>query len=196
MKKPVDKGISFAKRKNREANKWPRVNVKVLEEPHFLFIMTPKFSGAAALINVLNSSRGSTLLHKRGEGQWLIPGLREDRWNAEKEVDWQSVRSTWLQRVMLVKSLVQGVDVVIEQSPPNMVRMDGMLATFPNHTLLTFKPQSLRKLCRNSASPWRHRRAHAGRPADRRKNGGEQLDVSVADLARMGAERRCDERDL
>lgn len=124
--------------KNKSVQLWPHLRIDIKEEPHFLFVIALPYSGTTALAQVLNSANGSMLLQFRGEGQWLVPGMREDRWNPDKFIDWESVRSVWLQRVALVRSLVQDIDVVIEKSPPNLVRVDGLKKTFPNHSLMAF----------------------------------------------------------
>ncbi len=46
-------------------------------QPHFLFIITPPYSGSTAISGVLNSSHRTMILQKSGEGQWLVPGLCE-----------------------------------------------------------------------------------------------------------------------
>ncbi len=125
-------------KKSKPGRDWPRINIEINGEPHFLFVIALPYSGTTALAQVLNSADGSMLLQYRGEGQWLVPGMREDRWNPDKFIDWESVRSVWLQRVSLVRSLVQDIDVVIEKSPPNLVRVGGIIKTFPNHSLVTF----------------------------------------------------------
>jgi hypothetical protein len=118
---------------------WPRPAYRVDGEPHFLFILTPPYSGSTALAQILNTCHGTAFLHRKAEGQWLVPGLRaEDRWDPHKEIDWTSVRAVWMERIELVRSLVGRVDLIIEKSPPNLVRLDGLIDTFPNHTLLAF----------------------------------------------------------
>jgi hypothetical protein len=119
--------------------KWPCPDYNIEEEPHFLFIIAPSYSGSTALAQILNSSHATTFLHKRGEGQWLIPGMcGEDRWDRETTINWESVRSVWLQRIELIKTLVQDVELIIEKSPPNHVRIDQLIKVFPNHSLMAF----------------------------------------------------------
>ncbi len=121
------------------SKKWPCPNYNIEEEPHFLFLITPPYSGSTVLAKILNSSQGTTFLHERGEGQWLIPGMCEPgRWDREKAINWKSVRSVWLKRIEFIKSLTQNVDLIIEKSPPNIVRMDQLKETFPNHSLVAF----------------------------------------------------------
>lgn len=129
----------FERDRQRHARLWPRPEHSLADEPHFLFILTPPYSGSTALAQVLNTCPGTAFLQSRAEGQWLIPGMcTADRWDAGKYIDWESVRSVWLHRVQFVRELVQDVDLVIEKSPPNLVRTGKLIETFPNHTLLAF----------------------------------------------------------
>ena len=67
------------------------------------------------------------ILQPRGEGQWLVSGLCEkDRWNPEKEVNYLSVKATWLNVYQQVSRLTKNVDVVIEKSLPNMMRIEQL----------------------------------------------------------------------
>ncbi len=116
---------------SRNVKKWPLSKFDENDQPHFLFIITPSNSGSTALLELLNSSHGTMILQERGEGQWLVPGLCEkDRWNPEKKVDYLSVKSVWLSKYQKVKRLVQNVDVVIEKSPPNMMRIEQISSLF------------------------------------------------------------------
>ena len=112
---------------------------EVGSEPRFLFIITPPYSGSTALAQLLNSAPRTALLEERGEGQWLVPGLgNSDRWERNKAVNWEAVKTVWFKRVALLRALVQEVDLFIEKSPPNMVRLGELLEAFPNHSLLAF----------------------------------------------------------
>lgn len=118
---------------------WPHPDYKVDTEPHFLFILTPPYSGSTMLAHVLNSAQGTAFLTRNAEGQWLVRGLSTaDRWERQKVIDFQSVRAVWLQRVQLIQDLVQHVDLIIEKSPPNLVRIDRLIEIFPNHSLLVY----------------------------------------------------------
>ena len=118
---------------------WPKPAYDENSQPLFLFIITPPYSGSTALAELLNSSHRTTFLQERAEGQWLIPGLCEsDRWDAGKVIDWHSVKATWLSKYQEIKRLVQNVDVVIEKSPPNMIRIKHLTSIFRNSTLLAF----------------------------------------------------------
>jgi hypothetical protein len=116
---------------------WPHPACDDSDEPHFLFILTPPYSGSTALAQFLNQSPRAMLLDPRGEGQWLVPGLhRSDRWHADKPVDYRSVRSVWLRAYQDRKAGDSQIALVIEKSPPNMVRIDRLLDTFRDHSLL------------------------------------------------------------
>jgi len=137
--KRTSKFLSGIRRINDKYEKWPFPEHGIKEEPFFLFIITPPRSGSTALAQILNSAQGTALLNKRGEGQWLVPGLCEtDRWNPGKDINWESVRSVWYNRLDFIIGLVQNVQLVIEKSPPNLVRIDQIKEVFPNHSLLAF----------------------------------------------------------
>lgn len=120
-----------------EETLWPAPHFDPGEEPHFLFIITPPFSGSTALAKILNTSHRTVLLENRGEGQWLVPGLcQEDRWNPDKQVDYASVRAVWMSRFQMLKQFTPGADVVVEKSPPNMVRIEQLANIFPNHSFI------------------------------------------------------------
>ena len=119
--------------------KWPCPKYNIEEEPRFLFIITPPDAGSTPFAKILNNSYGTAFLQKKGEGQWLIPGMCEaDRWDREKRINWKSVRSVWLERIEFIRSLVQHVELIIEKSPPNLIRIDQLIEIFPNHSLIAF----------------------------------------------------------
>ena len=77
------------------------------------------------------------LLHPKGEGQWLIPGLcGKDRWNSQMPINDKSIRSVWLNQYQTINSLVGSIDVVIEKSPPNMVRLEKLLSIFKSTVVI------------------------------------------------------------
>ena len=78
---------------------WPRPEYDKNNEPFFIFIVTPPYSGSTALCKVLNTSHRSMLLAPNGEGQNLVPGLcNTDRWQPGLDVDYESVRAVWLSK--------------------------------------------------------------------------------------------------
>lgn len=123
----------------RNIDAWPKPTYDKNVQPHFLFILTPPYSGSTALAELLNSSHRTTFLQERAEGQWLVPGMCEnDRWDAAKQIDWDSVKATWLSKYQEIQQLVKNVDIVIEKSPPNMLRIKQLISIFPNYSLLAF----------------------------------------------------------
>jgi Sulfotransferase family len=108
-----------------------------MPDPKFLFILTPSHSGSTVLVKHLNTSPYSMLLNSDGEGQWLVPGLSDsDRWNPEKQIDWKEVRQTWLKKYHEINRLVANIQVVLEKSPPNLVRFDHFKKHFQNSVFM------------------------------------------------------------
>lgn len=136
----IRKVMGAALKAAKPEKRWPRPSSKYRgDEPRFLFIITPPFSGSTALSQILNTAPGSMVLDDNGEGQWLVPALMEDdRWDPNKVIDWESVRAVWMERIGFVQSLVKNVKLVIEKSPPNTVRMDQLANVFPNHAMIGF----------------------------------------------------------
>ena len=119
---------------------WPVPKYSALErEPWFVFILAPPYSGCTALAQVLNSTPNAMFLQERAEGQRLVPGMcQDDRWDPDKRIEWSSVQASWFARVSLVEKLVGGIEVVIEKSPPHLVRADQLVNNFPKNKLVAF----------------------------------------------------------
>lgn len=119
---------------------WPRPTSELDSEPTFLFIVTPPYSGSTALAQVLNSCQESCFLNKKAEGQWLVPGMcrKPGSWNPETVMDWASVKAVWFKRFELLKHCVQNAEIIIEKSPPNLVRFDMLVRTFPNYVAIAY----------------------------------------------------------
>lgn len=114
--------------------KWPKPSYKLDREPTFLFVLTPPNSGSTALANLLATSPKVALLRGNGEGQWLVPGMMSpERWDAEMFVDYASVKATWLKQYQRILSDGQDIEIVVEKSPPNLVRISKLAAQF-DHT--------------------------------------------------------------
>ncbi|MCC7010268.1 MAG: sulfotransferase [Acidobacteria bacterium] len=107
-----------------------------IDEPRFLFVLTQPYSGSTALARVLSTASGAALLHPSGEGQWLVPEMSDAaRWDPAKVMDWAAIRAAWLARIDELCQTTP-VTVVIEKSPPNLVRIDQLMRVFPNHLLM------------------------------------------------------------
>lgn len=116
---------------------WPQPACSMQEQPHFLFIVTPPFSGSTAIAELLHSSPLVTFLQERAEGQWLVPGLCADaRWDPNLAVDYTSVQAVWLKRWQLRHAADPALRVVVEKSPPNMVRLEALAALFGDTSFL------------------------------------------------------------
>jgi hypothetical protein len=69
--------------------------------------------------------------------QWLVPGLCEqDRWFSKKAVSYQSIAGVVNLRAAEIKEREPNVEYFVEKSPPNMVRHEDMLRSFPNRKLI------------------------------------------------------------
>jgi hypothetical protein len=109
------------------------------ETPKFFFILTLAYSGSTALAKILNTAPRSMILTPKAEGQRLVRQLRgKNRWSANKPVDWETVRQVWLDRYRQVNELVETVDVVIEKSPPHLVRAEQLAAQFTRSVSMVF----------------------------------------------------------
>jgi hypothetical protein len=67
------------------------------------------------------------------EGQW-VPAvrseMRRDPWNPAVDFDWHRIRKVWM------KSKPAGKSVLVEKSPPNLLRAESILRAFPNSVLV------------------------------------------------------------
>jgi len=107
------------------------------QQPHFCFIVTPPFSGSTAIAELLHSSPHITFLEERAEGQWLVPELSADaRWDVDLPVDYAAVQAIWLQRWQQLHAENPALRVVVEKSPPNMVRLEVLAALFSDVSFL------------------------------------------------------------
>jgi hypothetical protein len=118
-------------------NQWPVPKYYVDQQPIFLFLVSPPYSGSTAIARLLNSAPKAMLLHPKGEGQWLIPGLcGKDRWQSSMPIQKKSIQAVWLHQYQKINRFVGTIDVVIEKSPPHMVRLDELLGLFNNTVVL------------------------------------------------------------
>ena len=104
----------------------------------WLFVCTLPNSGSTALAKVLSAGRNAVLLNENGEGQWLVPEMSRNvtRWRPDLQVDCPAVRTAWLAAVD--QTSVRPC-VVIEKSPPNLLRVDQLkrcFADMPSGTIL------------------------------------------------------------
>ena len=94
----------------------------------WLFVATFANGGSTALAKLLVSAPGAVMLHESGEAQWLVPAMTADgqAYDPETSFDWDEVRRIWLGEL---ENKPQP-SVVVEKSPPHLVRMRKVLAAF------------------------------------------------------------------
>ncbi len=117
---------------------WPKARYSLESNPKFLFLLTPPYAGSTVLAKILNTASNSMILRKDAEGQWLVPEMVNDRWNPEKYIDWESVKSVWLSTYELINTHVEGLNLIIEKSPPNLLRAEQLHREFSNSSFLCF----------------------------------------------------------
>ena len=128
-RQPVDLANADA-----DSNRWPRPLYNHTDEPHFVFILTPPYTGSTAVAKYLATSPNIGLLTANGEGQKLIPGIHRN-WRANARFDGESVKSTWLNRYQ--ENNPDGrLKIIVEKSPPNMVRINALSSLFSKTTCL------------------------------------------------------------
>jgi hypothetical protein len=92
-----------------------------------IFLLNPPFSGSTAMAQLLLKSPLTWSPWSNGEGQWVesvTEEMRRDPWNPEVDFDWRRIRAAWLERKPPGKS------IMVEKSPPNLLRVRSILATF------------------------------------------------------------------
>ena len=117
---------------HEEHNRWPRPPYDQSDEPDFVFILTPPYTGSTAMAKYLATSPNIGILRKNGEGQNLVPGILRN-WKANHKIDLESIKAAWLHQYQKINSHGQ-IEMIIEKSPPNMVRIDSILSIFKNTT--------------------------------------------------------------
>ena len=116
-----------------EDERWPKPDFRPNDEPQFIFWLTFRNSGSTAIAQLLSTNPLVALLNKRGEGQWLVPGLCEDdRWDEAKPVDLDSVKAVWLNRYQQIKArrTHREIKYILEKSPPNIMRIRSLIGLF------------------------------------------------------------------
>lgn len=111
---------------------------KTIDGVTWLFLATLPNSGSTAIANVLSSAPNAVQLTGHGEGQWLIPELCEagKRWDPDHPFAADMLRTVWMRRAMTRK---QPPLVVVEKSPPNIVRMNKLLSIFGDMPAKVFR---------------------------------------------------------
>ncbi|PHN06445.1 sulfotransferase [Flavilitoribacter nigricans] len=100
-------------------------------EHKFLFILSPPYCGSTLLNELISTSRAVSVNNAYGsrEGQTL-PTVRaimfdhQDRWNASHDFDWKKIKREWMKYWDLT------YPVLLEKSPPNLVRAESISKVF------------------------------------------------------------------
>lgn len=94
-----------------------------------IFLLNPPFSGSTVMAKVLLTSPVTWSPSRNAEGQRVeevTEEMRRDRWNPEVDFDWARIRAAWL------KLKPDDKTVMIEKSPPNLLRVSSIMKTFAN----------------------------------------------------------------
>ncbi|MEM7120931.1 MAG: sulfotransferase [Pseudomonadota bacterium] len=105
----------------------------------WLIILTMPNSGSTALARLLMTANSTIALTEQCEGEWLIPSMSNlrHRWDEDLRLSMSRVRARWMWRLRAMKT--GSPKLVIEKSPPNMVRIDRIraaLAPMAAHTVV------------------------------------------------------------
>ena len=102
------------------------------KENQYLFILSPPFCGSTLLTEIISTSKNVSCNNNIGlrEGQHL-PGAHdllftEDRWDSNKEIDWNRIKKIWSKYWDKSKS------ILLEKSPPNICRANNIDKVFNN----------------------------------------------------------------
>jgi hypothetical protein len=100
-----------------------------MERIEHIFLLNPPFSGSTAMADLLLKSPLTWSPWRNGEGQWVeevTAEMRRDPWNPEVDFEWALIREAWLRR------RPAGGRIMVEKSPPNLLRVRSIMAAFPN----------------------------------------------------------------
>ena len=101
------------------------------DEPIIVFFLTSPGSGSTALAKLLATDPKVCLLSPWGEGKSLVPEFQsKTRWNPRLKFDAQRLKRIWLSRFNDEYAKDNRVSIVVEKSPPNMVRIESLLSLF------------------------------------------------------------------
>ncbi len=94
-----------------------------------IFLLNLPFSGSTAMAELLLTSPKTWRCWPDAEGQWVPEvraEMRRDPWSPEVDFDWPRIRAAWLKSKPAHKS------ILIEKSPPNLLRARSIMKTFPD----------------------------------------------------------------
>ena len=91
----------------------------------YVFVLCPPYSGSTILWKLLGSSAAASSLPR--EGQFLPETqhwMRESPWDANYAMPWNEIKPIW------DRYWDHSKPFLLEKSPPNLLRVDGIMATF------------------------------------------------------------------
>jgi len=119
----------------------------------FLFVLNPQNSGSTAFARLLLTSPFAMSIGRNAEGQ-RHRAVRdrmfgEDRWNAEATMPWERIKRRWTEAWRAAHTAT-GATVVVEKSPPNLVRAAAIADAFPNRRFIVWNrnPYAVAASCR------------------------------------------------
>lgn len=89
-------------------------------------------SGSTAFARLMQSSENVALIYRNGEGQWLVPELRDPStwWKPEHQMPFDKAAFVWASRLAW---RAPDAPVVFEKSPPNIIRMTELRAALSQY---------------------------------------------------------------
>ena len=102
------------------------------KENQYLFILSPPFCGSTLLTEIISTSKNVSCNNNIGlrEGQHLPNAhnllFTEDRWDPNKEIDWNRIKKIW------DKYWDKSKSILLEKSPPNICRANNIDKVFSN----------------------------------------------------------------
>lgn len=105
----------------------------------FLFILSPPYCGSTLLNELISTSNSVSVNNCWGsrEGQ-MLPTVKavmfdhQDRWNPSHDFDWERIKKEWMKYWDL------SYPILLEKSPPNIVRAKSIAKTFTPSYFIVF----------------------------------------------------------
>jgi hypothetical protein len=107
---------------------WSRIDTRLRYNKNleWLILLTMPNSGSTAVAKILMTAERSVSLTDKCEGEWLVPSVSDvhKRWDPDYNPSMQRLRARWMKRLRRYRP--HNGAVVIEKSPPHMVRIDAL----------------------------------------------------------------------
>jgi hypothetical protein len=149
-------------------------------EPKYLFLLCSHNSGSTLLWRILQTSPFVSALPKEGQAlEQVREIMMPNRWNEDKQIDWPQVRQTW-ERIWDMSK-----PVLLEKSPPHLIRARQLAAHFPNaHFIVTVRnPYAY---CEGTRRRWTPEKSYAQIAETWVRHGRHQM-ANIGNLPRVAA---------